>query len=73
VDSFSALRGTLPFGRVTAVDLDVTVELGGDGPPLEDEGRSLLAWLSGRATTSRIAVPAPEWPPVPAVDWSQAP
>ncbi|MEO3788162.1 maleylpyruvate isomerase family mycothiol-dependent enzyme [Actinocorallia sp. B10E7] len=70
-DSLPPLRGGLPFSRVTATDLDLTVELGGDGPALEDEGHHLLAWLTGRAAASRIAVPAPAWPSAPAVDWSQ--
>jgi maleylpyruvate isomerase len=70
-DSLPPLRGRLPISRVTATDLDLTFELDGDGPALEDEGHRLLAWLTGRAATSRIAVPSPEWPSAPAVDWSQ--
>ncbi len=71
-DSLPPLRGTLPFSRVTAADLGLSVELGGDGPVLEDAGHHLLAWLTGRAAPFRIAAPVPAWPSAPAVDWSRA-
>ncbi|WP_198653798.1 maleylpyruvate isomerase family mycothiol-dependent enzyme [Actinocorallia populi] len=70
-DSLRSLRGELPFSRVTATDLGLTVRLHDDGPALEDEGHHLLAWLTGRASASRITAPPPRWPAVPVFDGSQ--
>jgi maleylpyruvate isomerase len=70
-DSLPPLRGELPFSRVTATDLGLTIRLHDNGPVLEDEGRRLLAWLTGRAAAPRIAAPAPEWPSVFDPDRSQ--
>lgn len=71
-DSLPPLRGELPFSRVTATDLGLTIGLHDNGPVLEDEGRHLLAWLTGRASAPRIAAPAPEWPSAPVFEGSRA-
>lgn len=61
-DSPAALRGVLPVRRVVADDLGLIVEVSDDGEIVADEGRHVLAWLSGRARSPRIELPAPVWP-----------
>lgn len=72
-DSLLPLHAELPFSRVTATDLGLTLRLHDNGPALEGEGRHLLAWLTGRAADSPITATAPQWPSVPAFEGSQVP
>lgn len=61
-DSLTALGAKAPVSQVIAPDIDLTVQLDTDGPVLEGEGRTVLGWLTGRATDTGIDLPAPTWP-----------
>ncbi|MFE1290292.1 maleylpyruvate isomerase family mycothiol-dependent enzyme [Streptomyces sp. NPDC058751] len=75
-DTVAALTAHgFPVARVRATDLDRAWTLAPTGPTVTGTGHSVLAWLAGRGTDTRLRSdaplpPPPRWPLPPAPGWT---